>query len=508
MSKTELYITTACPGVQFGSYIAPFYALKNASIHWPKSASLFLTNIPVFLQIYAEIQVYSSSHPKKPGIVDYRYTQVVNYPQVRTGAPPLKGGLGTCLFSHCAAPASGMPTLQHMKSVSTKPIASVVVDYFITYGIFLQGCPESKVEPLHYDGAVSIEPRGYSTLPQFSEMWSVYYCGEQVAVLFTAPRYDYMPHDAAQVKIENRILYTANYLTMYRHICDCIGYAHHNVSRLDIAIDSHHFGVFEFMTEEVLKFHRYELKGKAYIDPHGFRYRKGRGEYLGFVIGKSKSKKQVSVYDKTRELEKSNKHYIREFHELNGLKSENGSHCERIEIRLNSEAITDIENFDYMRLECPRYLASIVKTSVQNFFEFVSTSGYKKKCLRPVIEIIDWDCLKCVQIGHIPKRPEGIRGIKQSIHILYKQIFFGVLDRSTGESNINALVVHYDLFAWYKQKSEEWFKRLLSRHSRDKAIIVNYLDDDLVCSTSNIPFVNTEKFLCKLPIATMTQLIH
>jgi hypothetical protein len=185
--------------------------------------------------------------------------------------------------------------------------------------------------------------------------------------------------------------------------------------------------------------------------------------YDHFKIGSGTSEKQISVYNKTKELERSNKGYIEKYWNANGLEN-GGPDCPtyRVELRMRGKAVREIKDFAIYKLTDYSYLFDIFRTGCNNYFEFTETQGHTNVSRQKVIDLIPFNKLGARLLEKVP-RPltDGRYKAKMAVHLTVKDI---VLDLIPDTSRTEALGVmkeqieRYDLSPWLKRRLPDWLK--------------------------------------------------
>lgn len=225
--------------------------------------------------------------------------------------------------------------------------------------------------------------------PNFRCIWDVIYKGEHVAELQTCPNKDNMEENHAILKFQNELFYTYSLKKIYNDLKFCISWSFIKVNQIDIAVD------------------REERRG---IDTFMKKYVQGKIDFVGnqevtatfknsttlkyFRVGSRKSDKFMRIYWKRQELEVSNKRYISEWWEKNGIDSE--KEVLRTELSLkgslmnkiimpdidddSGETFTPFENEHIISIiQDPRILKDIFISETKKFCKYVKTSELKKK---------------------------------------------------------------------------------------------------------------------------------
>jgi len=201
-----------------------------------------------------------------------------------------------------------------------------------------------------------------------------------------------------QFELLNNIHYEIGWCDDLDYLFKKLGWKIDNISRLDIALDGSNAGFLKVMNMALEK--KIEKVGRSKLQ----FFTNSKIDLEGCDIGKRSSDKWVTCYNKTKELEKSNKFYIRKFWERAGLDT---AHVERLELKLRCESIKMIVGFDWRKLDNFEYLASIFRTFIEGgdlinvdtgeikfskgMIEFVIKSKRKNISRKKRIEFINWD---------------------------------------------------------------------------------------------------------------------
>lgn len=282
----------------------------------------------------------------------------------------------------------------------------------------------------------------------FSRMYEVYFEGLQFGMLRTEPRNnEFLDENWQQFKVVNERLYEVGYIDLCRRFFRAIGSQVRNVTRLDIAADG--FGYMHLMNQ--FDSGMIDKCGKAKYTLYKDRNRK----IEGFDLGSKASDKSITGYRKAEEIEtKSNKHYIKHFWKKSGFKGWDSPNVERLEIRLKNNALIKIEDFDWTALECPEYLAGVMKKQMENFFDFRQV-GHKNVSRAKKIEFINWDSVKAVRLEFSKARAstEYVR-LKQTCKTMF-WLYLG-----TRQSHFlqiaQEIAVNINCSIWFVEKSAFW----------------------------------------------------
>ena len=204
---------------------------------------------------------------------------------------------------------------------------------------------------------IHLEVNSFHRSKHFKNIFKVYLHGELFGELKTETRSPKIfDIDAMHFKMVNYRLYTEDWLEDFRHFVTSLNLKVQSISQLDIAIDG--IGAKKYK-DTFLKARdpkcNVHLKGKTVIATSG----SGK-ETTSLMVGKRGSDKYSRLYNKTKELEYSNKTYIKDVWNKSGLKQDEDTY--RFEIVLKSKVMS---NYDIWKLDDPKYLSSIFRTETE-----------------------------------------------------------------------------------------------------------------------------------------------
>lgn len=337
--------------------------------------------------------------------------------------------------------------------------------------------------PIFIDDDITVVATGKGT-PVFNHSWEVYQWGEKVAMFHTHSKNEkIIKAGTAKVELSNNILYSSEYLQILQRIMDACNMPHiKNLSRVDIAIDGANH-VHQFLNAYIRQRKnalvagsstlqqsgpRVRMKGKAAL--HARMFNKRTGMFDSFKIGSAR--KNFVLYCKSKELERSHKEYIRQVWEKAGLDPE--AEQWRCELRMSSEAIKEIKDFDIKRLSDPNYLLQIYKTQCENFVHFVDMEGQTNVTYARTIDLFQFEKLRVPLLQKLPRAlADGAYKAKMAIHNAVKDI---ILDAQVScnlrsdklRINVLAALQHvtdniniYNLRRWYDKSIGKWEKMYL-----------------------------------------------
>lgn len=358
----------------------------------------------------------------------------------------------------------GEETLPHSVSVS--------LDWLSMMCDCLMPEPLPEQPPIWLTDNIVLEYQRKGT-PVFNYSYIVYLEGEPVANVHTHTKNKkIIKEGTAKLEIQNHVLYSTSLLDVLDKVMlACKMPAIKNMSGLHIAIDgANHLHPFvnNYVRQSARrarpelktlghwgKENRVRMKGKANLDSK--RFNRKTGMYDNFKIGSSR--KSLTIYNKTSELEHSHKSYIKAAWERAGI--DMSGTVWRCEIRLTSQSIKEIKNFDLKKLTDPNYLLQIFKTQCKNFFEFALMENDENISRARVIDLFQFEKLKVPLLSKIPRAiVRGAYKAQMAVHNAYANILLGF--HKTKDS-IDAAITHisdnvelYDLQDWYVRKKVDW----------------------------------------------------
>ncbi len=322
-----------------------------------------------------------------------------------------------------------------------------------------------------------IESLGFGT-PIYNHSWNIYCMGEKVGMLHThSKNLTIVSVGFGKLEITNSLLYE-DWYTVFAGMISALNIENvHGITRLDIAIDGTKH-IFDFLNKFARQnpYEQVSIKklGKAAFDAK--RMDTETMTFHNFKVGSAH--KQVVVYNKSRELEKSNKEYIRRNWIANEI---NPEEVWRTELRLDSQAIKGIEALEHPKtnemlpginiemLQDKQYLFRIFKSYIRNFFEFVTTD---KNINRNKSYFTKIDLFKNLQLKEnlykSAKRivQRGVYKAKMSIHHTVQCVLLNFFERTedvvAAFKHLNNTVQTYGLRRYYEKKIDNWIRTYIS----------------------------------------------
>ena len=289
--------------------------------------------------------------------------------------------------------------------------------------------------------------------------FDVLYSGEMFGRLLILPRSKVLAHDSGSLQVNNNILYQKGWIVRLESILNELQLVMNNVTRLDIAIDGAE------LFEDWNKYERgeYRISGKAETNV----YRSANRTIKQFEVGSKRSNKMVVGYNKTKELarSKNNKTYIHEHWKRFEIDTSTDVH--RLELRLRNKAIKTIVDFDLSKLEDARYLSGIMRSQMENYFEYrLNNINDSNKRRADKVQPIDWNKLNYEQVNKQNKtsRANSVWSAKRYLTHGLREIHAGIKDSKNLFDNskwkeLNRTAINYGLGEWWNRLNRVIEKR-------------------------------------------------
>jgi hypothetical protein len=230
---------------------------------------------------------------------------------------------------------------------------------------------ESPLSKYEYDqGRIRLVKKDMPT-KLFKYSYDLFFNNRHFAHINLCPRNNaIIKPDTIQFQAKNNVLYESGFIEDVIYISRAMAWKMLNISRLDIAIDGvDALQICRNTRTELNHTGKWEKLGRADFQ---FFTKGKRGKLTGYNVGSPSSSKWLTVYDKTLELQSSNKNYIKEMWDKAGI--DTSKNVERIELKLRNEAIKMVVGFDWTKLSDFEYLASVFRSQIKNLFEFVDVN--------------------------------------------------------------------------------------------------------------------------------------
>jgi hypothetical protein len=230
----------------------------------------------------------------------------------------------------------------------------------------------------------------------YTDMYRIWHRNRDYGVMFANSRDDHkIPFNDLQIQVRNNKLYEQGWLDDLKEITSGIESKFNNFTRLDIAVDGGKW----LQLEQLWRTKQLYKTGRASVNSHC----NNQGVVNGFYIGMSKSKKRLKIYNKSKELDKSNKLYIKRFWKLHGINDDET--VERLELTIRNEEMKKYSDIDWQRLDDTKHLASIMKSHMSKFCDFRLPGTGVNVSRFPKVELIAWDSFTAEMLPKDTTRP-------------------------------------------------------------------------------------------------------
>lgn len=167
--------------------------------------------------------------------------------------------------------------------------------------------------------------------PIFDYVFKISYKEIEIATLMACPKTQLMPHDAISIKLHNRVLYSARYVTLLYQVCEALHITIQGITRIDLCYDCNEINgyknvadfLMDYISKKPGKKGHIRRKGSARFSCNGSRDWYNEAKITSMRWGSMASDIGAYCYDKTLELlEVKDKPWIREMWEMNGIQYE------------------------------------------------------------------------------------------------------------------------------------------------------------------------------------------
>lgn len=288
------------------------------------------------------------------------------------------------------------------------------IDYLI---LNLEGNPFGEF-PENSD--FRLKPYDYGT-KIFEIRADLYYQDLKIGVYTAKPRSEIINQQLAQLQIENNLFYTLSnekLKNIIEQFCDHTLYTFKSVNRLDICLDksdTHHS--YRNLYSNIVN-GNFLISGRPKNIQSYFETFKGKSILNGFQIGKRSSDKIIRCYNKTLSLQLTEKPYINQYYQDNGLKNDN---VWRFEYQLNagffrslnehSKADNNVSEAITWGIFNKATLYELLKIANKGYFELRENTGKSQVNKEKLIQLFDFDYLQ----AQITKFKPIVRRLKKVI---------------------------------------------------------------------------------------------
>ncbi|WP_026713659.1 hypothetical protein [Flavobacterium daejeonense] len=256
----------------------------------------------------------------------------------------------------------------------------------------------------------------------FKNRADIIYKDIKLGTLLSCPHSSVISEDLAQFQLENNLFYTIpeNQLKeILLQFCDETNYKFKSVNRLDVCLDKNDSkATYRKLYSDVVG-GAYLISGRTKAINSYYETYKGKSVLNGFQIGKRTSEKLIRCYNKTLSLQLTEKPYINDWYQQNGLKNDE---VWRFEYQLNSRFFRDLKEFskaDEATTELMTWgifkkenLIELVKIANKGFFEIRENTGLSQINKEKIaLELFDFEQLQ----KNITSYPPIIKRVKRAI---------------------------------------------------------------------------------------------
>ena len=325
---------------------------------------------------------------------------------------------------------------------------------------------DTPLESYKYDNGRILLAKRKAGTKHYQYVYDITVQGKPFAVICCCPRNTaILDKDFINYKAVNNTLYEVGYIARFEQLLQVMKWKVKNVSRVDIALDGHEYVniMYKAASGEINRVGR----AQANI------YYNAKMKATGWDLGSKASNKWVTCYNKTKELNRSNKHYIKRFWKRSGLDLTEDIH--RLELKLRNDAVKQIKDFDWKRLDDFEYLASMLRTHFTKFFEFRENTGKSNISREKVIEYIDWESIGAVKLEKLSTiETTEVWGMK----LAAKRMFWCYL--ATNKNHYvdlgREIAMNINCIQWFIDNLDKWKREFEMKcgHNKDGLVHFNY----------------------------------
>lgn len=319
----------------------------------------------------------------------------------------------------------------------------------------------------------------------FNTHFAIIFKKEECGHVLMHPRNElFFKKDTVKVEFANHTLYSGHWQQIYADL-EKYGLKYQGASRIDIAIDNvgYLYELMNLYAKQTPDNRTMILKNSS--ESRAFFSAKVLNTtnmmFQNFNIGSSGGNKMVTIYNKSLELVRSGKDYIQEYWRKNGIIEQKEDleslqktvkktdthlagrrNIYRFEIRLKSESIKEIENFNIEMLTTAKGLAGIVKTHTRKYFDACYFDNKNISLCTP-IELLPLDKLGAQTIEKIARQEnDGKYKAKLTVHSIIQDLHKGYIRHFAINEAIETLidrVIKYKLQKYYNDHIEQWQRK-------------------------------------------------
>ena len=298
--------------------------------------------------------------------------------------------------------------------------------------------------------------------PNFRNLNRIFLHGVEACDIFSDSNNGTHSPKEVSVKVSNSLLYTANWVSIVKHVILYFNLSFVRMARYDIALDGIELTKMDVVLNRFTKSHTIQINNDALkILPLSFK--KKELKWTGWSIGCKKSGISARYYEKTEEIKHTHKEYIRDFWGKNNLSSE---HIGRFEVQLNYKRLKkyriDLNNMEL--LTNAEFLGTLFQQEVRPWLKFYHVrrkdmlNHRKEIAIRKgrEINLIDWSRLpNKIQLleYYIHKPHSNVINARNTISFTLREILHNPSTSTTAQVDvIEKYAKEYDLSEYVQRK--------------------------------------------------------
>lgn len=347
----------------------------------------------------------------------------------------------------------------------------------LTEGLGLEdGIPELKV------GKYKLIRRDVGTT-RYTHCYRIYVGQDEYHTLEVFPR-NARPENKrnAIVKFQNHLLYSEWWLE-WQEFKEALVERVDRISRLDIAIDgmNHIYDLLCDWTQKKTdkpKKNGFAVKLIGRSNVNGGKINRLTRNHENYRIGSTKGLRQIAIYNKTKDIDRLSKSYIKDYWEANGIDST--ADVYRFEMRLFNGFLNQMELGENINNVLVNEHGELIESTINpdELLDMMRRDSFKLDFVRKACEkffewiyVEDKNVTRCTRLNLFPKPPEHdlIRvgrtyngtayKAKMQVHNTFYQVAKKIVGIEEGIAIIQKQIDVYDLQSWYGRRKGEFLKR-------------------------------------------------
>lgn len=240
----------------------------------------------------------------------------------------------------------------------------------------------------------------------FEQLFIVRRMGKEVAVIQHKPRSPKLNKGLTLIKIDNRVLYSTEYIRLLYELMEVLNMNYKGITRLDLCYDCNKYTngrspsrfINQYISKEVGEKGYIYRRGSDKFAAYGSKSKSSKAKVSSIRFGSGKSRIGTYIYDKTIELQEvKDKPWIREMWKENGLVSNEKEHVFRSEISIKAEGmdILNMSTGELFRLS-PIYLEHY--NNIVKLFHFYAAKYFDFRICNGQVNRRNYDKLQIFEI--------------------------------------------------------------------------------------------------------------